>query len=125
MIKKNIKNFSFLVLISISILSGCAYNKLEEVKVNAPVNTCDTTIKYTYSDVEPIFNGKGCIGCHSFGQEPELKDLQSFKAFINSNKERFEKSVKFEGNHPMPKGGPKLPQDEINKILLWVCQGTK
>jgi cytochrome c5 len=106
-------------------LSSCAYNYQEKEKeiIIGPAPACDTSKTYVFADVSPIFDSK-CKDCHEFGS-PALSDYASFKDYINTNKSKFENAVNFVGSNPMPKGGPKLPDADICKIMTWIKQGVK
>jgi cytochrome c5 len=112
-------------LLSVLLAYGCAYN----AKDPAPSpggSLCDTTIKYTYASVDTIFGNAGCEGCHAAGGSlPLLETQANKKAYIAGNKDKFIKAIRFEGNSPMPKGGPKMASKDIKIIETWICQGAK
>ncbi len=117
----------FLFAISMAGISSCAYNYQEEddVTKNPPAPACDTSKTYVYADVSPIFDSK-CKSCHEGGSlGPDLSDYASYNAYISSNREKFETSIQYKGDHPMPKDSPKLPDSEICTILNWIKKGTK
>jgi len=103
-------------------LSGCAYNKINEV-----VPDSVTPVVYTYADVSSIFESQRCISCHKAdaSQDPLLEDFSTFKTYITDNRVKFETAIKYEGNKKMPQGGPKMPDTQITKILGWIEQGMK
>lgn len=121
--KKTLIGF-LLIFASVNWLASCAYNTKEDAP--GPQNGCDTTIKFTYADIGPILTDQGCNSCHSpNGSRPssDLSDASKVRSYINEHKESFIKSIKFEGDTPMPKGGPAMPDSLQNKIEAWICQG--
>lgn len=104
---------------------GCAYNyqeKKQEIVVPGPV--CDTSTRYAWANVEPIFQDQGCMGCHET-QLPLLANKENFQVYITGNRSRFEDAINFRGTSPMPKGGSRMPDADIKKIEAWICQGMK
>jgi hypothetical protein len=103
---------------------SCAYNVR---LVETPAFVCDSTIKYTYADVESIFINNGCKGCHTPGNPTSavFQDKASVTSFITAKKTRFLDAINHRGPILMPKGRAKLPQDQINKLEAWICQGMK
>lgn len=107
--------------------TGCAYNTRDENPAPPTGNSCDTTRKFLYArDIRPILQDQACEDCHMPGGTfPNISDSTSLRNYINSKKTVFTASVKFEGNHPMPKGGPEMPDSLQKKIINWICQGMK
>jgi mono/diheme cytochrome c family protein len=104
---------------------GCAYNAKDPAP-GPTGSTCDTTTKYTFASVDTIFGKAGCEGCHFAGGDlPLLETEANKKAYITGNKDKFVKAIRFEGAHPMPKGGPALASKDIKIIETWICQGAK
>jgi len=102
---------------------GCAYHYRVELPVT---NTCDTTIKYTYTSVDSIFMDNGCAGCHFDGGDlPHLEDSTNYRTYINADKDKFLKSINYTGLHPMPKNGTAIPAEKVSIIEKWICQGMK
>jgi hypothetical protein len=117
----------FLIFSACALLfQNCAYNTREEAP--GPQNTCDSTIKYTYADIEPILTDQGCNACHKpGGQRPssDLSDATKVRNYIRANEAKFINSMKFQGDTPMPKGGPAMPDTDQKKLEAWICQGMK
>lgn len=103
---------------------GCAYNAREEAPTTG--NTCDTTVHYTYDSAFAVIDKRECLGCHYDGGDlPNLDGDSLVRQYIRDNESRFIKSINFEGEHPMPKGGTRMPDAEIKILENWICQGMK
>ena len=120
------ERISLTLLVTLSI-GACAYNTRDETPKPGPTgSSCDTTVKYRYAQIQPILDSKSCTGCHDQGgTQPDLSDSTKVRTYINSNKDKFITAIRFEGDHPMPKGGPAMPDSLQNKIERWICQGMK
>ncbi len=107
----------FLILLLFGLLAGCAYHEAQ---------TCNDSAKYTYTSVDSIFNNQSCTACHgSGGSSPLLSDSTTIRAYVKDKKDRFIQSIRFKGDHPMPKGGPAMSEADMKKIETWICQGMK
>jgi len=115
----------FFILLLFGLIAGCAYHTRDEaVPVNN--NTCNDSIQYNYMSVDSIFNNQSCIACHGAGgSSPQLSDSTTIRAYVNTQKTKFIQSIRFQGDHPMPKGGPPMPEADMKKIETWICQGMK
>lgn len=113
-------------------LVSCAYNAKENLDPCAQYLTisCDTTTKYTYSgEIGVLMEDQGCNACHedNVGDSPKLNTQADLIAYVTDCQKRakFETAIQFTGAHPMPKGGPKMADADIQKFLAWICQGAK
>jgi cytochrome c5 len=104
-------------------ISSCSYHYQEEEKIAPEPPACDTTTAYVFANVQPVFDAK-CKSCHD-GGSPDLSDYTTYKNYISSDRSKFESAIRFTGLHPMPQGGPKLPDSDICTILNWIKQGAK
>lgn len=121
---KRIYKFWLVSLLLVPGLFSCAYHyQEEEEKIGPEPPACDTAKVFVYADVSPIFDSK-CKACHE-GGDPDLSDYSAYKTYISANRAKFEAAIQFTGNHPMPKGGPKLEEADICKILSWIKKGVK
>jgi len=117
------KQFIYLCLFSILIFSSCTYYNEEELHPN---EVCDTSnITYTI-DIKPIFE-KNCYSCHS-NSAPTLQGNFNLEDFNNIQREVDNGNLLLNIKHdpdgiPMPKGGTKLSDCNINKIENWIDQG--
>lgn len=121
---KKIINLSIVLFIFLSII-GCYYDKAELI-YNVNNATCDTTaVKYS-TDVVGILTGS-CYACHSgtagAGAGIKLDNYTSLKTYVNNGK--LKASITHTaGASPMPKGGGKLNDCSINKIVAWINNGA-
>ncbi len=89
-------------------------------------NTCNESVQYNYMSVDSIFNKQNCTACHGVGGSlPQLSDSTTIKTFVKAQKTKFIQAIRFQGDHPMPKGGPPMPEADMKKIETWICQGMK
>lgn len=116
-------------------LGACAYNA--KVVPSDPCAqfqgaTCDTTVKYTYNGQIKTFMETNCgttTGCHDVnnGDSPKLNTQGDLIAYVTdcNKRAKLEASIHHTGGKPMPEGSDKMPQEDINKLLNWICQGAK
>ena len=92
---------------------------------NTCTNSCDTNNVTFSGSIFPIIQGS-CLGCHS-GTSPGgqilLTDYQQI-AIIAQNGKLSESVNHIAGYQPMPKGGNKLPDCQIDQIRIWIENGT-
>jgi len=118
----------YIVISLISIFSyGCYYDVEEELYPNGNDKNCDTTAVSYSTVIKPILDAK-CNTCHggnaTSGGEIKLGGYEDLSAFLNASKNSFISSINHDGNaSSMPKGQPKLPECEINKLKAWINQG--
>lgn len=117
----------FLLLGLIILMSSCAYNNQDELynlNVNNSSVSCDTT-NVTYSGaIQQIFSDN-CTGCHgstyaSTGGGVNLQTSSDIQSAISAN--NLINAISG-SSFNMPKGGGKLSDCTINKILAWKNQG--
>lgn len=99
----------------------------KEIVINQSQELCDSLdILYT-DNIAPILENAGCSGvyCHGGGAGGvNLLDWQSVKTAAESPK--FLKAIRHElGASPMPKGGSKLDDSELEKIECWIKSGSR
>lgn len=104
-------------------LASCVSRNLEEL--NPPPKVCATdTVTYRYSIVN-ILTDNSCIACHNNSSASGNVNLEGY-----ANVKRYADNGKLFGvtshtsGSPMPKGGDRISQLEIDKIQAWVCQGA-
>jgi len=118
----------FISLIAIAvIITGC-FNDSEEKLYGQPNITCDTTAMSYTQDIVPIIDAY-CITCHnqsnaaSIGGNVVLEGYTDLKVYVDNG--LLLSSVSQDGNaSPMPKGGSKLSDCEIEKIAAWITAGS-
>jgi cytochrome c551/c552 len=109
------------LIIGSSSLSGCYYDVEEEL-----YGFCDST-NVTYSTtINNIVNSYGCVGCHSGAGASGgvvLNTYTGIKSKVTDG--RLMGSINHvAGFSPMPQGGAKMSQCDINKIQAWVAAGA-
>jgi len=100
-------------------MHSCYYDNVEELYPQAP--SCDTT-NVTYSNtVWPVINAN-CTSCHSGGFPSGNVRLSNYDEISAVAKDgRLLSVIRHEdGWSPMPKGGGKLPDCDIQQIETWV-----
>ena len=115
--------FIYVFLFTLFIISSCTYYNEEEL---FPNEVCDTSnITYTI-DILPIFE-QNCYSCHS-SSAPVIYGNFNLEDFSNIQREidngNLLRNIKHDpAGIPMPKGGTKLSDCNINKIENWINQG--
>lgn len=112
-----------LLSFSMSFLTSCYYDNEEELYGTNQV--CDT-VGVAYSTVvQPILQSR-CLGCHSGANASAGIDLASYdnvNVFVQTG--RLIGVIDHQpGFSAMPKGTPKMPSCEIDKIKSWVNSGA-
>ena len=97
-------------------------------------NACDSNKVYFENDILPIFVASCAFsGCHDAGTAISGVVLTNYEETINSNvivagepnnSEIFKRIIELDINERMPLGGNRLPQEEIDKIELWILDGA-
>jgi len=107
-------------------LAGCYYDKADVINPNAAYITCDTT-NVTYSGtIAPILSNNNCLGCHGSSAITQLDTYSAVKSAATSGKLLPAVNWSNTGNYiPMPSGGSKISDCNINKIAAWINQGEK
>ncbi len=114
------KKLIFLVIIFF--FSFCTYNNEEELYPN---EICDTSDISYINDVKPIFE-QNCYTCHSNSVEYygnlSFENFEHIQRVVDNGK--LLRNIKHEPDGtPMPDGGGKLSDCNINKIEAWVNRG--
>jgi hypothetical protein len=87
---------------------------------------CDTADVSFANDIQPIFQTH-CLGCHSGGAPSAGINLSSYTGTLGpaQSGQLYGSVAHLNGYSPMPQGGAKLSDCQINRIKAWVDQGTK
>ena len=105
-------------------LWACTYNNEEEL-YGKLASDCDTTAVSYSNDILPLLQSN-CNGCHSqsvVSGGVNLEGHNRIKIFADNG--RLLGAVSHAvGFSPMPRGGSKLPDCEINKIKSWINAGS-
>jgi hypothetical protein len=112
------------LLICIALLAGCKYNSEDELfGINKPCDTTNVTFGIT---INSIINANGCTNCHT-GPSPAgnftLTGYADIKAQVDNGK-LWGAINHLPGFSPMPQGGSKLTQCEIDRIQAWINAGA-
>lgn len=117
-------------LISVALFSDSCYYDKEEL-LYPDTLACDTLAMSYSSDIAPIFSTH-CYGCHSnarsqsAGAGISLEGHANVSSYVSNNANRLLGAMRREpGFSPMPKGGAKLADCDINKISSWIDAGAK
>lgn len=84
---------------------------------------CDSTISGFASAIQPIMT-KYCVGCHSYPNASAQVELSGYIGVKNAINQGLLKSIDHSGYYPMPKGGAKLSDCEINQVRKWIQRGA-
>lgn len=86
-----------------------------------------STANVTYNNtIAGILSANGCVSCHGAGFPSggvSLHDYNSVKASVPNNR-LFGAVNHSPGFRPMPQGGSKISQCEIDRIKAWIDNGT-
>ncbi len=121
---RNLIHIFLLGIIGLS-LSACYYDVEEELYPAYASNACDT-VDLTYAlDIVPILQN-ACYTCHGIGiglGNVTLEGFENLQSYIadGSLVGSVEQAA---GYSPMPKGGTKLSDCNINKLKIWIQQGA-
>lgn len=118
--------FSLLVCIG---LTGCYYDKEEELYPDSGPVVCDTLSVSYSSDIVPILSTNcSYSGCHSSSSEAAGISLETYsgvKDYLDADKSQFISAIIWDGNASnMPKNATqKLSVCSINTINAWINDG--
>ena len=109
-----------------ALYTGCYYDKASLVYPNG--SDCDTTGIQLSTDLNSIMQ-TSCFSCHgaanasSFGGGYNLENYNTVKSLATSG--TLMSAITQDGNaSPMPQGGSKLSDCNINKFSAWINSGT-
>jgi hypothetical protein len=121
----------FITLSTVSIIfSSCYYDVNEELNPTKKNTTCDTLNAKFANDILPILNTNcNSSGCHnnaSAGGGYVLDNYNDVKSALDNDSARVVSSITHDNStnvEYMPKGGGKLSDCEIKKIIIWISSG--
>ncbi len=123
--KFNIMPKVSLILLTILSICSCYYDNEYELYDS---NECITENMSFSNDIVPILN-RHCQLCHSaesanlIGAGINLESFESLKTYVERGS--FLGSIQHRaGYSPMPKGGGKIPNCDIEKIQSWIDSGS-
>lgn len=114
------------IALGMSVQTGCYYDNEEDLYPFSDM--CDTTGVTLSGTVKPILQGT-CYACHNAsaagaaGAGYNLEDYNPLKQLATNG--RLICAIEHgNGCSPMPKGGGRLPQCDIDKIKTWAAAGA-
>ncbi len=111
-----------LLIVSITTLQSCYYDKVENL---LGPNACDTN-NVTYSNtISPMMN-QYCTNCHSGSSASAGIDLVGYnnvKQYVDNG--RLWGSMNHETSFsPMPKNAPKINECKLSQLKAWIDKGA-
>lgn len=123
---KHSKVFACLIAATVIIFIGCSKSSEDQMGTTTPPQSQCDTVNMTYSkDVMPILQAN-CYSCHGNGNAEAGVTLDNYEGV----KARVEDGLLIgvithaAGYPPMPQGGSKLSDCNINKIKDWINRGA-
>jgi len=115
-----------IIILSITILSGCYYDNEEKLYPEVST-TCDLTNVTFAANVKPILQAS-CYSCHSNSNAASsgagIKIQNYADVLILANNGKLMGTVTHaSGYQAMPQGGGKLTDCEINQLQKWIDNG--
>lgn len=127
---KHFLKYFLLAPVIVTIFASCYYDSEEYLYGKPGGEGCPDSTVFTYSaGVQPILN-KNCYSCHSnaaaasMGGGIKLQDYQDVQAQA-ANGKLLGSITHAPGFSPMPKGGRKLAECNIQIIRKWVNAGMQ
>lgn len=119
------KNLVIIIMLLAPVaLTGCYRDN--EADLYPENGSCETTGVTYAATVVPILQSNGCMSCHSGGAPSgniSLEGYANVKAVAISGK-LFGSISHSGGFAPMPQGGNKMSNCNINKIKAWIDSGS-
>ena len=106
------------------VLAGCYYDVEEQLyPATGPCETAGVTYSNT---VLPLLQSNGCMGCHSGGAPSGNISLDGYNNVrtVALNGKFYGAISHSAGFSPMPQGGNKMNNCNINKIKAWIDAGA-
>lgn len=84
---------------------------------------CDSAVSGFTAVIQPMMT-KYCVGCHAYPNTSAQVELSGYIGVKNAINQGLLKSLDHSGYYPMPKGGAKLSDCEINQVRNWIQRGA-
>lgn len=84
---------------------------------------CDSAVSGFTAVIQPMM-AKYCVGCHAYPNASAQVELSGYIGVKNAINQGLLKSLDHSGYYPMPKGGAKLSDCEINQVRNWIQRGA-
>jgi cytochrome c553 len=125
--KKVFLTLMALAIVCCTLIISCSKNNEQEITNpgNGGGNTCDTASMTYNANVLPIIQAN-CYSCHGNGNANggvSLGNYASLKTQVD-NGNLIGAITHASGYTPMPQGGAKLSDCNINKIKAWIARGA-
>ncbi len=118
------KRLIIFIIIGAIAFSGCYYDIEEELYGTKP---CDTTTPVTYSQtITGLLSQYGCNSCHGGNAPSGNVKLDTYTGVktVATNGKLLGAVSHAAGFSPMPQGGNKLSDCDVNKIKTWIDAGA-
>ena len=104
--------------------SGCYYDTEEQLY--PATGPCETNGVTFNSTILPLLQANGCLGCHSGGALSGNISLEGYNnvKIVALNGKLYGAISHSAGFSPMPQGGNKMNNCNINKIKAWIDAGA-
>ena len=121
------KKLSVFVITVICLAIASCSSDSEDILTTPPEpGTCDTTNVSYSATITPLISKYGCTSCHS-GAAPSggfaLTSYNGLKGKVNDGR-LIGAITHANGFSPMPQGGNKMSDCDINKFRAWVNRGA-
>lgn len=105
------------------LFSSCYYDNEEDLY---PFETACDTLNVTYTNTVKAIMDNSCVSCHQTSNPSGGVLLDSYdEVVVVANNGRLWGSINHEeGYSPMPLGGNKLADCDLNKIKAWINEGS-
>lgn len=114
-----------LIIIVLMVGISSCYRDVEEV-LYPQSGSCDTSNVTYVNTVAPLMQSSGCISCHSGGAPSGNIALDTYNGVraVAVNGKLYGAISHSSGFSPMPEGGTKMSQCNINRIKAWIDAGS-
>lgn len=107
-------------------IASCSSDSEDILNTPAQPGTCDTAVVTYSATITPLITKYGCTSCHS-GSAPSggfaLTSYNGLKSKVNDGR-LIGAITHANGFSPMPQGGTKMNDCDINKFRAWVNRGA-
>lgn len=124
---ERMKRVIYIFITFLLVIASCYYDNKEYLYPEMP-GSCDTSKVSLSLTIKPILQSY-CYTCHSnttyqIGNNIKLENYADIKIAVDNG--TFYGSVThLQGFSPMPKGGGKLSNCNLNQIRAWINQGAR
>lgn len=119
------KLFAFFLTGSVLLMTGCYYDKFNELHPGSFVDTCDPSIEVTYTNIVRHIMSQNCLSCHSSTTKKGdviLETYDQVKAYADKG-DLIGVLESQQGYKAMPPTTA-LRSCDIDQIKTWINNGT-